>query len=293
MHQSFLSYGGRRYCWAALALCAASLLAYAWHEPRSAPSGGTWLGYTLGGIAAALILWLTLLGVRKRSYASTLGTVQGWVSAHVYLGLALVVVATLHTGFQFGWNIHTLAYVLMVVVVASGVVGIVLYLRMPAKMSANRVSLTRAQMFEELADLDRRALRLAADLPQEFVEAARSNRDRLRIGGRIWAVLAGADRSQVVLPGPDGAARLVANPEQSRLLDWLGAELARSSEGARTRAINDLISVVSARRLLLNRVRRDAQVRALLEVWLYVHVPVTFALLGALVAHVTSVFLYW
>ena len=31
----------------------------------------------------------------------------------------------------------------------------------------------------------------------------------------------------------------------------------------------------------------------LLEVWLYVHVPVTFALIAALTAHIVSVFYYW
>ena len=92
MHQSFLEHAGRRYLKVAVALCAVSIARYAWHDPRSPPNGGTWLGYTLGGVGAALILWLAALGVRKRSYASSLGTVQGWVSAHVYLGLALIVV---------------------------------------------------------------------------------------------------------------------------------------------------------------------------------------------------------
>ena len=142
MHQSFLSYRRKRYLWVALFLCAASIAAYAWHAPRSTPNGGTWLGYTLGGVGAVLILWLTLLGIRKRSYKSRLGTVQGWVSAHVYLGLALIVIVTLHTGFQFGWNIHTVAYVLMMIVIGSGLVGISAYLRLPTQMSENRASLT-------------------------------------------------------------------------------------------------------------------------------------------------------
>ncbi len=102
MHESMLDYAKRRYLKIAVALCVSSIIAYAWHDPLSPPNGGTWLGYTLGGIGAALILWLTALGVRKRSYSSSLGTLRGWTSAHVYLGLALIVVATLHTGFQFG-----------------------------------------------------------------------------------------------------------------------------------------------------------------------------------------------
>ena len=60
-----------------------------------------------------------------------MGSVQGWTSAHVYLGTALLIIATLHAGFQVGWNLHTLAYVLMIVVIASGFFGLYSYLNIP------------------------------------------------------------------------------------------------------------------------------------------------------------------
>ena len=75
-------------------------MAYAWHQPAVKPYGGTWLGYTLGSIGALLVLWLMWFGVRKRRYSSNAGTVQGWLSAHVYLGTSLLVIATLHTGWK-------------------------------------------------------------------------------------------------------------------------------------------------------------------------------------------------
>jgi len=39
--------------------------------------------------------------------------------------------------------------------------------------------------------------------------------------------------------------------------------------------------------------RRDVQLKAMLEIWLYFHVPLSFALLAALAGHVISVFYYW
>lgn len=293
MHESLLDYAKRRYLKMAVALCGVSIVAYAWHDPLSPPNGGTWLGYTLGGIGAALILWLTALGVRKRSYSSSLGTLRGWTSAHVYLGLALVVVATLHTGFQFGWNLHTLCYVLMLIVIGSGLFGTIVYLRYPQLMSVNRAGTKPDVLLEEINDLDQRSLRVANEMPRRFGDVLRSNREGTRVGGSTRAILGGLDLSTISLPVTGGGSRQVANVEQAALLDWLGDELARSTDGELTKRIGDLISIVATRRNHLRRLRRDAQIRGWLEIWLYVHVPVTLALIGALIAHVVSVFLYW
>lgn len=292
MHQSILAYAGKRYLWAALVVCAASLAVYVWHQPVDAPNGGTWLGYALGTLGALLILWLLALGLRKRSYRSTLGTVQGWLSAHVYLGTALLLIVSLHCGWQFGWNIHTLAYALTCAVVASGMFGVFAYLRYPALMSANRSDLTRAQMLEELASVDQRCLRQAATLPPEFAEVLQSNRDRTAIGGSVWALLGGRDRSRLLLPDA-GMGRVVDNADQTAVIEWLGDLLSRSTTGESTRQIQELMTLLAARRLLLRKLVRDAQIRAWLEIWLYVHVPLSFALLAALIAHVVSVFFYW
>ncbi len=297
MHQSILAYRRMRYLWIAAAICVIAVVAYALHRPAEPPNGGTWLGYTLGAAGTLLIIWLTAFGIRKRRYSSTLGTVQGWLSAHVYLGTALIVIATLHAGMQFGWNVHTLAYALTCLVVASGFAGVWLYLRYPEQMSRNRAAQTREQMLAELADLDRLCGRQAASIGGEFPDVIMSGRDRTVLGGNALALLAGRDRSRVLLPSPAAGGpqpqRSLPNSSQTRLLDWLGAQLAESTDGERTRQIHELMSLVGARRSLLDRVRRDAQIRAWLEAWLYLHIPATFALIAALVAHIIVVFLYW
>ena len=290
MHESMLAYARKRYLWIAGALVAVCIAVYAWHTPPEPPNGGTWLGYTLGSIAALLVLWLTAFGIRKRSYGSSLGTVQGWLSAHVYLGVAVVFVATLHSGFQFGWNVHSLAYVLLCAVVASGLVGVVLYLRYPSAMSANRAGANRDQLLADIAELDERATRLAASLPEEFAALIASSRDRMVLGGGALALLTGADHSQIVLPA---SPTPVANADQATLLAWLADRLSRSSDGAQSQTIQDLLTLITTRKGLTARLRRDLKLQAWLEIWLYVHVPLTFALLAALIAHVLIVFLYW
>ena len=44
---------------------------------------------------------------------------------------------------------------------------------------------------------------------------------------------------------------------------------------------------------VLGRMRKHLQIKSLLQIWLFIHVPMTFALLAALSAHIVSVFFYW
>jgi hypothetical protein len=52
-------------------------------------------------------------------------------------------------------------------------------------------------------------------------------------------------------------------------------------------------ALLERKQAILARTRRHLQLKAMLEVWLYIHIPLTFALLAALTAHIISVFFYW
>ncbi len=250
------------------------------------------LGYTLGGVGAVLILWLTWFGVRKRRYASTAGTVQGWLSAHVYLGIALPVIVLLHAGFQFGWNVHTLALVLMLLVIASGFWGLVLYLKYPERMSENRGGASRPELFDQLADIDSRSRRVAADLSEDFRELVASGISRTQLGNTLWTRLRGRDLSRVVLREA-GATRVVANGGQEAAMDWLAEQQSRATDADTASRIGELSALLRNKRALLRQLREDLRLQATLEIWLYLHVPLTAGLLVALAAHVLTVFLYW
>ncbi|MEE9146274.1 MAG: hypothetical protein V3U27_02645, partial [Candidatus Tectomicrobia bacterium] len=168
MHQSVLIY--KRFLFLKLALFAilVAVVAYALHAPIEASNGGTWLGYTFGGISALLVLWLLWFGIRKRRYGPGNVNLESWLSAHVYFGLALIVIGTLHTGFQFGLNVHTLAYFLMLFVVLSGLFGVYAYMRYPKDMTYNRRGSTLGEMLLQIADLDRQCRDIAIKLGDEI-----------------------------------------------------------------------------------------------------------------------------
>lgn len=295
MHQSIVGYRSARYFWIALVLSLAAIAAYAWHDPPDPPNGGTWLGYTLGSIGALLIVWLMLLGVRKRSYSSRLGSVQGWTSAHVYLGAAVLIVATLHSGWQVGWNVHTLAFVFMCLVIFSGFFGIYAYVRYPDLVAENRAGMTREQLFKQVEDLDRQCVRTADGIDPETRALVQSAAERTSIGGAWWPQLTGADGSKLVLPATyvSGGGGLVDNNDQHKLIGLLSQRLAQSRGGPEVAQVQSLLSALATKQALMRRIRRDIRFQALLEIWLYVHVPLSFGLLAALLVHVVSVFIYW
>lgn len=275
-HYSILEYAGFRWLKAGVALALAVSLLYLWHQPPVRPYGGTWLGYGLGTLGALLILWLLWYGVRKRSYRSTTGTVQGWLSAHVYLGTALVVVVTLHAGFQVGWNIHTLAYVLTLLVVASGFYGVVLYVRVPGEMTANLGEDTIDSLLLRIGAMDREMEGKAMSLPDALYALVKRSIAETRLDAGAWRLVSGRDP---------------ACPTAAALREW--PALDRKLTGDAARLDKDVFAVMLAKNELLARVRRQLRHKALLDLWLYVHVPLAFALVAALVAHVVAVFIYW
>ena len=293
IHRNLLRYGGARYFWWALVIIAGSAGLYATQRSDlQPPNGGTWQGYVLGTLGALLIVWLSLLAIRKRSYRNTLGTVQGWTSAHVYLGITLIVVATLHCGVQFGWNVHTLAYVLMCVVVLSGLFGLWAYLNYPQLVSRNRESGARKELFAELFELERDARNVARRCVPGVAIAVDTSIERTTIGGGLYAQLFSGDQSFFV-PGENASSGLARNKDQQAVIDFVAARLPRADKSAEAANLQQLIVVLCRRQAVLRRIRRDIRLRGLIHVWLYFHIPMTAALLIALALHILVTFFYW
>lgn len=301
-HLGFLRHAGFRWAKLALLLCAASIVAYAWHEPVDGPNGGTWLGYTLGTVGALLILWLLWLGVRKRRYRGGLGTVKGWASAHVYLGLSLLVIATLHSGVQFGWNIHTLAYALMVLVVLSGIWGLIAYDRLPTRITQLRAGGSREAWIEEMFDLNEQALKLADRVAPDVHQRMVASADKLRVGGNLRQQIFGRESVQEQQSLRENLERRIAQlravsgaeaaPESTAVFMAGQLQKPRASEHE-AGDLQKLLDVIGRRNALVTRINQDISLHTRLQLWLLVHVPLSLALLAALIAHVVSVFFYW
>jgi hypothetical protein len=295
VHQSFVNYRNYRYGTLATLATVATIVAYLLDKPRVPPNGGTWLGYTLGTIAGLLVIFLSLFGVRKRSFRSRIGTAIGWLSAHVYLGIAALVIATLHSGMHFGANVHTATYVLMWVVTVSGCWGVYAYVRYPGLMTRQRGNLRRKELLLQIAELDQRSLGLAGLVPRVEALIGDSIRRTDLDNPHLWAQLRARDRSYLMIGGESASqsAHLVPNFGNHALIEQLAElRLAAPDEGTRA-TLQSLLECAGAKAALLQRLRRETKLAVMLRIWLFIHVPVCCALLAALFTHVITVFLYW
>ncbi|MDD2832933.1 MAG: hypothetical protein PHD12_02845 [Methylotenera sp.] len=274
-HSNIFDYKNYRYFKLAVVIILIAFAAFLVFEPVVGHYGGSWYGYTLGTISALMVLWMTWYGIRKRRYRGT-GATQGWLSAHIYLGTALTVLVTLHSGFNFGFNVHTVAYGFLLIVVASGFFGNYTYMIYPRQMTENMGEESLDGVLLRIAEADKLARQIALLMPDDI------NNTVLRACRETSIGLGLLDQLRGFQPNCPSA---LAVKELTALGDQVSTD--------QRKLYRELYSIMVRRESLVRRARQDLMYRARLGIWLYLHVPFTIALLVAMVAHIISVFVYW
>ncbi len=164
----------------------------------------------------------------------------------------------------------------MMIVIVSGFIGLYFYVRYPRMLTENRRGLSTEIMLAQLADLDREIRQLAMGLDDATNALALSATMDTVIGGSLLHQLQGFDSHC-----PTTIARMFV--ERS---DFEGST---EQEAHRRQLLTRLVRKED----MLKRIRRDVQLRSLLRVWLYIHIPFSVASLMALVTHVITEFYYW
>lgn len=271
IREGFVGHKKYRWMWVNFALLLALSAIYVCDAPLGGRSGGTVYGYTVGALAAAAILYLMWFGIRKRSYSSSETTLKGCLSAHVWLGMSLLLMVPLHAGFSFGLNVHTAAYALMVVVIVSGIWGALNYSTMAPLIHSHRGGGSFKNMLSQIDLISGDINKLCAEKSDQFLSLAR-NADFI-FEPRFWKILLskreeGIDRKRM-------SELLTALPDTER------------QEGVK------LISLANRKREIVGRLRDDMVTFFWLKAWQYIHVPVSFGLVVTLAIHIYSVFFMW
>lgn len=243
---------------------------YVIDTPVGGPSGGSVVGYTYGALATAGILYLMWFGIRKRSYHARRTTLQGCLSAHVWLGISLAIIVPLHSGFSFGLNVHTLAYALMMVVVLSGIWGAMQYGSLAPQIQSHRGGATLKKLLEQQVLLNNEIQSLAYQKSDAFL--ALIQKIDFEFSPSFWSAIMG--RAPAAISTAQTATFLSGLPDKEH-------------DDAMK-----LVKLVDRKQELVQTTLNEVQILARLKLWLYIHLPVSFALLAALAIHIFSVFYF-
>jgi hypothetical protein len=237
--------------------------------------GGSRIGIAYGIAGSALILLLAFFGIRKRWYRSRLGTLEGWLQSHIYLGILALIILVFHTGGRFNDKIAVTTLILVAIVVVSGIFGAVLYVTVPRMLTEVESELTVDEISDQMNQLGKQMARIASGRSEPFQ--------------RIY--------NQLITEGTPGwlaGWRLVIarlgrkTPMTSGDFSHLLALVPKDEEPE----LRQMLVVSRQRKELLIRLLFQQRYKNVLEAWLYIHVPFTIALLLFAVVHVAAVFYY-
>ncbi len=256
-----------------LALLIAAVAFYIWRAWQGDfAHGGSPVGQAYGYAAAGLVLLLIGYAARKRAYRSRLGTLEGWTQSHVYLGLLAVALVLLHSGFRFHDKVAVAALVAMALVALSGLVGAVLYTLVPRVLTEIGTDPDAGEIAAQIRQLQSSADRLvegrSASLSKVRDLLERDIRPRFLAGWRILG------RSQRAF-------------REDRLRQMLAAV------GSDEQPVLKRLVVLCRQASDLHRnLVSQQRFRNLLQAWLYLHVPLSAALVILIAAHLVAVYYY-
>jgi hypothetical protein len=264
----------RLIAFALFALLAVSYYQYSRTEPFT--HGGSTMGLIYGLAALALILLLLYYGIRKRAYRSRFGKLENWLQSHIYLGLLTLFVVLAHSGFRFEDKIATTLLIIIAVVIASGAFGAVLYKMLPRALTEVESNLSNSQMSDQLNQLGRAMARLASEKSEPFQRIynrlERSVSPKWLAG---WRLLIAGSRTGKLGDQPREIAavlNLIPEPEQNDL--------------------RQLLVLSRQQKELYIRLLAQQRYKNLLDFWLYLHLPLSVAMIVLIAAHLWGVYYY-
>jgi hypothetical protein len=216
------------------------------------------------------IIVMMLLSWRKKVIILTVGRVRFWLLVHYYVGFLTAAVFVVHTKYELpGSLLHWLLWGLFVLVSLSGLVGATISKIVPPRLEGqgerilfDRIPLFRAQLAEQ---------------------AEAIARDSVQDGNTRSIAKLYANTLSEFFAGPRNILLNLAASKvpQSRILGQLSAIERYLDEAGRDR-LQKMRDLVEAKSNLDFHYANGG----FLRVWLFVHIPATYALLTAIAVHV-------
>ncbi|MSR46248.1 MAG: hypothetical protein EXS13_04155 [Planctomycetes bacterium] len=251
----------------------ALLLATAcWWQARSNPldllTGGSAWGLCFGIAAAACMLIAIALTLRKKLSTWPLGKARHWMAGHVWLGVLTLPLVLFHGDFEFGGTLTRWLMALFFVSWASGVFGLALQHWLPRMMTEQIARETIYEQIDHVVDLLRAEARALVEKhcgPLDAPDGPRTGTAPLRdfYVAQVQPYLAAARPKKSPFD-----QRSTAPMQRAHLKRLVSAELHD--------AVDDLFDVCDERR----QIEQQRRLHHWLHGWLFVHVPVSWAVVA-------------
>lgn len=277
-----------------LTVASVAYVPYALEAPQG-PSGGSIPGLVYGIAGFGLMVFAGLLSFRRKVPVRRIGRVQTWMRGHLWLGLISLPLILFHAGFHFGGPLTQVLMWLLTAVVISGVLGAALqhYLprimqrELPMETVYEQIGHIREQLRAEAEDLvsaPRKDPRSAGGPPPSVGKSGETGGAAAALevttGEDRYAPLRAFYEKQVrpFLAGESSRTHPMGDPEQAVALF---AHIRLVVEQDIRERVDDLENICEEERQL----RRQERLHVALHGWLFVHVPLSFALLALGVLH--------
>lgn len=214
------------------------------------------------GIVGTLLILIGVFGYmakKKYRFLDRLGRLKYWLEFHIFLCTLGPIMILFHTAFKFG-GIVSVSFWSMVAVVASGVIGRFIYIRIPRTIEGRALSL------HEIKDIKSEVERTLADSYQLDMAAYRSlveAMERVPAGGAGWI------------------KRFL---ERRKILTTLGGQL--KERGLSQADRKSVLRLVSNEMTLSSRIEGLQTMQRLFKYWHVAHLPFALIMLIIMVIHV-------
>jgi hypothetical protein len=266
----------KRWIWATAGLAAGAVLlhlALGWDTPGGL-TGGMQVGLWYGIAGSALMLFAGALSLHRRLPVRWwLGARRTWLKGHLWLGLLSGVLILCHSGYRWGGPLEVALWVVLIVTVLSGVLGLVLQQVLPRAITTRIQSEAPVEQVPFICDV----LRREADALVAGAKADDSTLDQLRL---LY------EKVRPFLAAEYDRGSLLADPLQAEVL--FGRVRALPDSAAVAGVIDRLEVFCDERRQL----GQQARLHRWLHGWLLIHIPVTVVLLVLGVAHAWACLYY-
>lgn len=233
---------------------------------------GSAYGIFHGVLGIVLMIYLSLYKARKSVYHLRLGTIQSWLQAHIYMGIISLVLVLMHSGFHFRINFSSFFLLLFILVVASGVVGSLIYKTIPLSVSKyGKEALTREKIIEDLNEFFIEAERSISQASEEFKNVYEKHIKPFFLSKKPkWEYLLMEER-EIIIKRRELFESLKKEIPTQEIYDW------------------NILSTI-----LVNREKlafKGAKLR-ILRAWLNFHMPLVFSMLTAALLHMLLMVYY-